>query len=322
MRGYSSTVLLTFALAFSSQTLAQEWSPSKAVRIIVPIVGSTNDVLARMVAPHLQEAVGQSIVVENKPGAGGNIGADIVAKSPPDGHMLLIGYNGPIAINVSLFDKMPYNPVKDLAPITLAVTASQYLVTYPGASINSVADLVSRAKASPGKLSYASVAVGSASHLTMEMLKSAARFDITHVPYKGAAPAVTDLIAGNVQAAFFVPGNVQQFVKEGRLKLIASTGTKRFSSTPNIPTLIESGYPDFVATSWIGFLTAGGTPKRIIDRYHREIVRIINMPEVRERLQALEFEIVAGTPEHFEAWIRTEIQRWGKVIKDTGAKVD
>lgn len=277
------------------------------------------DVLARIVAPHLQEAIGQTVVVENRPGAGGNIGADLVAKSTPDGHTLLIGYNGPIAINVTLFDKLPYDPVKDLAPITLATTAAQYLVTHPGASINTVADLISRAKANPNKLSYASVAVGSASHLTMEMLKSAAGVAITHVPYKGAPPALTDLIAGNVQAAFLVPGNVQQFVKEGRLKLVASTGTKRFLSTPNIPTMIESGYPDFVATTWIGFLAAGRTPKRIIDRYNKEIVNIINRSDVRERLLGMELDIVAGTPEQFGSWIRTEILRWGKVIKATGA---
>lgn len=317
-----AAALLTVALLWAGQTPAQNWAPSKSVRIIVPIVGSTNDVLARLVAPKLQEAMGQPVIVENKPGAGGNIGADFVAKSAPDGHTLLIGYNGPIAINVTLFEKLPYNPVKDLAPITLAVTTPQYLVTNPGVSINSVADLVSRAKASPGRLSYGSVAVGSASHLTMEMLKSAASVDITHVPYKGAGPAVADLIAGNVQAAFLVPGNVQQFAKEGRLKLVASTGQKRFPSTPNIPTMIEAGYADFIAISWIGFLASGGTPRPIIDRYNREIVRIINTAEIRDKLQALEFEIVAGTPEQFDAWIRSEIPRWGKVIKETGAKAN
>jgi tripartite-type tricarboxylate transporter receptor subunit TctC len=310
------------AFAFARSAPAQEWSPARPVRTIVPIIGTSIDVLARMVAPHLQEAVGQSVIVENRPGAGGNIGADLVAKSQPDGQTLLLGYNGPIAINVSLFEKLPYNPLKDLAPITLAVTASQYLVTHPGAAINSVADLISRAKANPGSLSYASVAVGSASHLTMEMLKSAANVNITHVPYKGAPPALTDLIAGSVQVAFFVPGNVQQFVKEGRLKLIASTGVRRFVSTPTIPTMIESGYPDFISTSWIGFLAAGGTSPRIISRYNKELVRIINMPDVRDRLQALEFEIVASTPQQFDAWIRKEIQRWGKVVRDTGAKAD
>ncbi len=301
---------------------AQEWAPTKTVRIVVPIVGSTNDVLARLIAPKLQEVFGQSFIVENKPGAGGNIGADAVAKSAPDGHTLLIGYNGPIAVNVTLFDKMPYDPVKDLVPISLMVTTPNYLVVNPSSGINSVADLVSKAKAAPGKLAYASIAIGSSSHLTMEMLKTAANVDLTHVPYKGPATALTDLIAGNVQAAFFVPGNVQQYVKEGRLKLIASSGAKRFGSTPNIPTLIESGYPDLVATSWIGLLAAGGTPKNIIDRYNREIVKIVTSQEIRDKLQAMEFEVVATSPEQFASWIRSEIPRWGKVIKSTGAKAE
>jgi tripartite-type tricarboxylate transporter receptor subunit TctC len=305
-----------------AQTSAPEWAPSKPVRSIVPIVGSTNDVLARMLAPKLQEALGQPVIVENRPGAGGNIGADMVAKAAPDGHTLLIGYNGPLAINVGLFDSMPYDPLRDLAPISLMVTAAQYLAVNPATGIQSVADLVARAKAQPGKLSYASVAVGSASHLTMEMLKTAAGVFITHIPYRGAGPAVTDLIAGNVQAAFLVPGNVQQFAKEGRLRLIASSGQRRFTSTPQVPTMIELGYPDFLATSWIGLLTTGGTPRPIIDRYHREVVKILAQPEFRDRLLAMEFELVGGTPEQFGAWIRSEIPRWGKVIKATGAKAD
>jgi tripartite-type tricarboxylate transporter receptor subunit TctC len=321
-RNALAVVLAATLAAAAGLANSQEWTPTKPVRIIVPIIGSTNDVLARLIAPKLQEALGQTVVVENRGGAGGNIGADLVAKSPPDGHTLLVGYNGPIAINVSLFDKMPYDPVKDLAPITLAVMSPQYLVVNPGVPVNNVAELVARAKAQPGKIAYASVAVGSASHLTMEMLKLAAGVDMTHIPYKGAAPALTDLVAGNVQTAFLVPGNVLQFAKEGRLKLIASSGTKRFPGTPEVPTLVESGYPEFVATSWIGFLTAGGTPQNIIDRYHREIVKILKTPEVRDKLVGMEFEVLASTPEQFASWIKTEILRWGKVIKATGARVD
>ena len=315
---------LTFAatLLWTAVSAQQEWAPSRPVRIIVPIVGSTNDVLARIVAPKLQEAIGQPVIVENKPGAGGNIGADMVAKAAPDGHTLLIGYNGPLAINVTLFDKMPYDPLKDLAPITLAVKSPQYLVVNANSGITSVEDLVAKARAQPAKLSYASVAVGSASHLTMEMLKSAAKVHITHIPYRGAAPAVTDLLAGNVHAAFFVPGNVQQFVKEGRLKLLASSGSKRFPSTPDVPTLMEVGFKDFEATSWIGFLTTGGTPRPIIDRYNRELVKILNLPDVRQRLHEMEFEIIAGSPEQFGGWIRSEIPRWGEVIRATGAKAE
>ncbi len=318
---FAAVVTMFGALATSS-VHAQEWSPTKPVRIIVPIVGSTNDVVARLVAPKLSEAIGQTVVVENKPGAGGNIGADFVAKSPPDGHTLLIGYNGPIAVNVTLFDKLPYDPLKDLAPITLAVTSPQYLVVNPSVPVNNVSELIALVKAQPGKISYASIAVGSASHLTMEMLKLAAGVNITHIPYKGTAPAVTDLLGGSVQVAFMVPGNVLQFAKEGRLKLIGSSGAKRFPGTPNVPTMIESGYPDLVALAWIGFLAPGATPRPIIDRYHKEIVKILNTPEIKDKLIAMEFDLVAGTPEQFGAWIRAEIPRWGKVIKATGAKAD
>ena len=309
-------------VALSISALAQEWTPTKTVRIVVPIVGSTNDVLARLVAPELSKAIGQPVIVENKGGGGGTIGADFVAKSDPDGHTLLVGFNGPLAINVSLFSKLPYDPVKDLSPITLAVSVPQFLVVHPSVPVKNATELVALAKASPGKLSYGSVSVGSASHLTMEMLKSAAKVDIVHVPYKGAPQAVTDLIGGQVQASFLVPGNVLQYLKEGQLKVIASTGRRRFAATPDVPTMIEQGFPDFEAVSWIGFLAPGGTPRPIIERYNREMVRILKSPEVRAKLEQLQFDVVAGTPEQFAQWIQTEIPRWGAVIKATGAKAD
>jgi tripartite-type tricarboxylate transporter receptor subunit TctC len=217
---------------------------------------------------------------------------------------------------------MPYDPVRDLQPLTLAVKSPQYLVVNANSGIHTVQELVAKAKADPKKLSYASVAVGSASHLTMEMFKLAANIQMTHIPYKGAGPAVTDLLAGNVDAAFFVPGNVQQFVKEGKLRLLASSGTKRFPSTPEVPTLIEAGYRDFEATSWIGFLTTANTPRPIVDRYHRELVKILTSPEISAKLREMEFEVVASTPEQFGSWVRAEIGRWGQVIKVTGAKAE
>jgi tripartite-type tricarboxylate transporter receptor subunit TctC len=313
--------LALVAMAATRPVLAAEWAPTKPVHIIVPIQGSTNDVLARLVAPDLGKALGQPVVVENKPGAGGNIGADYVAKSAPDGQTLLVGFNGPIAINKSLFSHMPYDSQKDLAPITLAVESPQFLVVNPQrVPAKNVAEFVAFAKTN--KLSYASVSVGSASHLTMEMLKSAAHVDIVHVPYKGAQPAVADLLGGQVDAAFFVPGNVLQFVQQGQLKVIASTGKKRFAATPDVPTMIEQGYPNFVAVSWIGFLAPGATPKPIIDRYNKEMVRILKSPEVRKKLEDMQFEVVASTPDEFSKWIAAEIPRWGQVIKATGAKVD
>lgn len=310
------------AASASAEQAPQDWRPSKPVRIIVPIVGSTNDVLARLVAPKLQAAFGQPFVVENKGGAGGNIGAAEVARSAPDGHTLLVGYNGPLAINVTLFDKMPYDPRKDLAPITLAVKSPQYLVVNPATGITSVGDFLAKARANPAKYSYGSVSVGSASHLTMEMMKSAAGFRMTHIPYRGAGPAVADLLAGNVQAGFFVPGNVQGFVKEGRLRLLATTGAQRFPSTPDVPTLAESGLKDFEATSWIGFLVPGGTPANVVRRYNEEFVRILNSTEIKAKLEEMEFEVVASSPQEFSRWIDTEIVRWGAVIKQTGAKAD
>ncbi len=318
-----SLISLAFIAAASLATqgaCAADWVPTKTVRIVVPIVGGTNDVVARLVAPELQKTFGVSFIVENRGGAGGTIGANEVAKSPPDGHTLLVGFNGPIAINQTLFAKIPYDPVKDLSPITLAVTAPQFLAVHPSVAANNVAEFVALAKAK--HLSYASVSTGSASHLTMEMLKSAAHVDITHVPYKGSAPAVNDLVGGQVDAAFLVPGNISQFVKSGKAKVIASTGMKRFPSAPDVPTMIEQGYPGFVALSWIGFLAPAGTPKPIIERYHTEIVRILNLPDVKATLQGMEFEVVASTPDQFAQWIQAEVPRWGKVIKDTGTKAD
>jgi tripartite-type tricarboxylate transporter receptor subunit TctC len=312
-------LLATAALPCWSQSA---WAPTKPVRIIVPIQGSTNDTLARLVAPRLALALGQPVTVENRPGAGGNVGSLLVAKSEPDGHMLLVGYNGPMAINPTLFKNMPFDPLKDLAPITIAMKAPQYLAVNPKAGINSVADLVREAKKDPNKLSFGSVAVGSGSHLTMEMLKLETGAHLTHVPYKGAGEAVTALVAGDIQAAFFVPGNVQEFASQGRLKLIASSGRKRFASTPEVPTLIELGYKDFEAVVWAGFYAAGGTPRRIIDRYNTELIRALNSPEVADKLKAIEYEVVSSTPEEFHNWNRLEIERWGRIIKATGAKAE
>jgi tripartite-type tricarboxylate transporter receptor subunit TctC len=309
--------------AFTQFAVAQDWKPSGPVRFIVPIQGGTVDILARLTAPRLQELWGQPVIVEAKPGAGGNIGTDFVAKSAPDGHTILVAFTAPITVNPTLFgDRITYDPQKDLTPITLAVTTPQFFTVHPSVPANNAAEFVEYAKKNRGKLSYASVSIGSASHLTMEMLKSAAGIDMTHVPYKGSAPAVTDLLAGQVQASMLVPGNVLTHMKAGRLKVLATTGRKRFSGTPEIPTLIEAGFKDFEAVAWIGFLARAGTPRTIIDTYHREIVRILAVPAVKQRLLDIQFEIVASTPEQFGEYIRWETPRWAKVIKDTGAKAN
>jgi tripartite-type tricarboxylate transporter receptor subunit TctC len=308
------------AVAVAQSARAEEWKPSKVVRIVVPIVGSTNDVLGRMVGAELQKVLGQPVIVENKGGAGGMIGAAEVAKSAPDGHTLLVGFNGPLSINPSLYAKMSYDPQKNLAPITLAVRAPQFLVVNPNVPAKTLTEFVNLAKKK--KLSYGSVSAGSASHLTMEMLASAAHIQLTHVPYRGATQAVTDLLSGEVDAAFLVPGNIQQFAKAGRARILASTGEKRFASTPDVPTMIEQGYQGFTATSWIGFLAPGGTPQPIIDRYHKEMVRILQQPEIRAKLIQLEFEVVASTPAEFAQWIKADTQLWGQVIKSAGVKAE
>ena len=322
--GWPRRLLVVWACALGGAPVAvqaQDWAPSKTVRIVVPIAGMTNDTLARLVAPKLAEALGQAVIVENRPGAGGNIGSAFVSKAEPDGHTLLVGYNGPIAINPTLM-KNALDPVKDLTPVTLAMKGAQYLVVNPAAGVSNVQELVQNAKKNPNKWSYASVAVGSGSHLTMEMLKMAADINLTHVPYKGGGEAIGALVAGDVQAAFFVPGNVQQFAKDGRLRLLASTGRKRYASTPDVPTMIELGFKDFEATVWAGFLLPAKTPKPIVERYHRELTKVLQSPEVSEKLRQIEYDVVTCTPDEFSAWIKTEIQRWGQIIKVTGSKVD
>jgi tripartite-type tricarboxylate transporter receptor subunit TctC len=315
---------MTFAmvLAWVSPGIAQSPFPSKPVHIIVPVVGGTMDLLARLVSPRLSEALGQPVIVDTKAGAGGNVGTDFVAKSQPDGSTLLIAFNGPITINVTLFDKLPYDPLKDLAPITHAASAAQFLVVHPSVPVATVAELVAYLKARPGKLNYGSVGVGGVSHLTMEMFKTAAGVDMVHVPYKGSAPVMADVIAGTVQAAFLVPGNVLPHMKSGSMKVIASSGRQRLASAPQIPTMIEAGFPDFEAISWIGFMAPGGKPKAIIDRYHRELVRILNLPEVRDRLVAIDFEVTGTTPDAFAELIRAEIPKWGAIIRQTGARAN
>ena len=306
-----------------AQADAARGFPERPVRMVVPFgpAGGT-DTIARVIAGKMGESFGQPVIVENKGGGGGNIGTDLVAKAAPDGHTILVGYTGPIAVNITLFDNLPYDPQKDLAPITLAVTTPQFLTLHPSVPANTVAEFVKYAKERPGKLSYGSIAIGSASHLTMEMFKSAAGISLENIAYKGSGPAVTDLLAGNVQAAFLVPGNVLPHLKAGKLKVLASSGRKRFAAMPEVPTMIESGFQDFEAIAWIGFLAPGATPKPIVARYHRELVKILNAPEVRQRLLDIQFEIVANTPEQFAEYIRWEIPRWAKVIRETGVKAN
>lgn len=310
---------LSCALPYGTASIATEAFPPKMVRLIVPMAGGTTDVLGRLVADKLADALSTTVIVENKAGAGGNIATDYVAKGPADGSVILVGVNAPLVVNNTLFDNLPYDPARDFAPITLAVSTSQYLVVHPSLPVNNVQEFVEYVKAHPG-FPYASVGVGGASHLTMEMFRTAAELDMTHVPYRGAGPAVVDLLGGTVKAAFLVPGNVLPHVEAGNLRVLASTGRKRIESTPDVPTLIESGYEDFEAIAWIGFLARTGTPPEVVQRYNRELVSILQLPDVASKLSEMQFEITPSTPEAFSDFMDEEIERWRTVIEVTGVK--
>jgi tripartite-type tricarboxylate transporter receptor subunit TctC len=317
------TALAVAAVLFQApgDASAQNPAPPRQVNVVVPMAGGTADVLGRLIAPKLAEALGTNVIVENRTGAGGNIGTDFVAKGPTDGSLLLIGVNAPLVVNNTLFKNLPYDPIRDLTPVSLAVSASQFLVVHPSLPVRNVQEFVEYVKANPG-FPYASVGVGGASHLTMEMFRSAAGVKMTHVPYRGAGPAVTDLLAGNVKAAFLVPGNALPHVPNGGLRLLASTGRQRMPATPNVPTMIESGFRDFEAIAWIGFLVRSGTAPELVQRYNVELTRILQMPEIRGKLTEMQFEVTPSTPQAFGQFMRDEIVRWGTVIRTTGVTAE
>lgn len=292
--------------------------PSKPVRIIVPTSGGMNDVIPRLIGPKLAEALGQPVVVEVRAGAAGIIAAEYVAKSAPDGYTLLLGYPGPLAIQVAL-TKLSYDPALAFAPITLIGEYAQFLVVHPSVPASNVSEFISYAKAHPRKLNYASTGSGGAGHLLMELFKVTTGADLVHIPYKGAAPAIVGLLAGQAQVAFLVVANVLPHVKSGRLKALAIAGPSRIASTPEVPTLAQSGFPGFESGGgWLGILAPSETPKPIVERYHRELVRILNLPEIRTKLESL--DVIASTPEEFGLFIRAEISKWRKIVKQTGTR--
>lgn len=312
--------LALFLLAASLPASAQQW-PTGPVRIIVPFPpGGFNDTLARTLATELPKALGQPVIVENKPGGNSIIGTEFVAKSRPDGHTLFIGAL-PMAALQSLY-KTSFDAAKDFAPITIGGLTYNILVANPSLPANSVNELIALAKSKPGKLNYASTGNGSSNHLAFELLKMMSGVDIVHVPYKGSAPAVTDLIGGNVDVMFNLIPNAMEHVKAGRLKVLAVSSEKRTPLAPGVPTVAESGVPGFAFAVWIGVLAPAGTPKPIISRLHSEIVKIITTPEVRARFAEQGVEVAPNTPEEFTEYLRSEVSRWGKVIKDAHIKAD
>jgi len=302
---------------------AQPQWPERPIRIVVPFAaGGTNDLTARVVAEKLTAALGQPVLVENRAGAGGSVGAEAVARAPADGYTLLQASGSTHGGNSAVFKTLRYDPVRDFAPISMLVRTPFILATHPSVNASSVGDLIASAKASPGKLNYASFGVGSSSHLVGELFKAMAGVDLVHVPYKGSAPAVAGTVAGEAQIIFDVINTSGPHIKTGRLKAIAVGSAARSPVMPELPTIAESGVPGFEAIVWFGLLAPAGTPRAVIDRLNREIVRALALPDVRERLAGMGNEIVGNTLEQFAEQIATEVAKWQKLARDQSLKFD
>ena len=314
--------LLAAILAAPLLAWAQAY-PSKPVKVVVTFPpGSTPDIVGRALASRLQEALGQPFVVENRAGAGGNIGADAVAKAPADGYTLLVSTNGVFAINKALYKSMPFDPDRDLVPVSLLATAPQMLVVNPSLGLRSFQDFLQHVRGNPGKLSYGSVGAGSASHLTMELLKNDAKVFIVHIPYKGFPPAVTDMLGGSIHTMFAIVPGVLPHVKAGKMTGLAVTALKRSPLAPEVPSVAELGYPQLESLAWIGLAAPAGTPSEVVARLGAETTRGMRSQEVRDLLGKQGFDVVAGTSQEFSEWIRAEAVKWGRVIKASGAAVD
>lgn len=300
---------------------AAQGFPNRPIRLISPYPpGGANDLLARIIAPRLGESLGQQVVVENRAGATGNIGAELVARAPADGHTLLMGQAGNLTINISLMAKMPFDPVRDFAPITLVAATPNVLVVHPSLPVRTVKDLIALSKASPGQINYATSGIGSPGHLAAELLNKSAGIQLVHIPYKGAAPALMDVVAGNAHLYFTSAMSAQPFVPAGRLRMVAVASAKRSPSLPNVPTVAEAGFPDFDVSSWWGVVAPAGTPREVITRLHGEILRVIGLPETRTKIGEQGADIVTSTPEQFAAYIRGETAKWARLIREVGVK--
>ena len=316
--------------ATTSLSHAQSAWPNKQVRIVVPFApAGTTDILARAIAPELSKAFGQTFYVDNKPGAGGNLGADIVAKSPADGYTLLMGTVGTHGINRALYDKMPYDPIKDFSPITMVAGVPNVMVVNAEKAkernINTVADFIAYAKANPAKLNMASSGNGTSIHLSGELFKSMSGTFMVHFPYKGSSPALLDLVGGATDVMFDNLPSSLQLIKSGKLKALAVTSSQRSGALPDVPTLEQAGGPalkGFDASSWFGLLAPAGTPPEIVVRIQREVAKSLNSPEIKEKLLAQGAIPSGNTPAEFAKFIDSEHKKWAQVVKNSGAKVD
>src|SRR5688572_31041325 len=314
-------LLASTALIMAGLVSAQSY-PARQVRIVVPFPpGGTSDILARTIGARLSAPLGQPVVVENRPGAGGNIAADHVAKSAPDGYTLIMGTSS-LAISQSLYAKLTYDLIRDFAPITQAVNYANLLVVHPSAGVSTTAELLALARAKPGFLSYGTAGNGTPPHMTGELFKSYTGVNILHIPYKGGAPAIADLLAGQIPMMFDNVPPLLPHVRGGRIKALAVTSLARIGVLPDVPTLHELGLKNFDAVGWNGLLAPAGTPREIVARLNAEVVRVLRIAEVRDQLTSQGADIVGNSPEAFAEWIRAEVKRWAEVVRVSGAKVD
>jgi tripartite-type tricarboxylate transporter receptor subunit TctC len=315
--------LLAMALAAAASHAAAQAYPSKPVRIIVPFsAGGGTDIVARAVGQKLAERWGQPVVVENRVGAGGMIGADAVAKSAPDGYTLLMCSPAEVAVNHHVYPKVPYDPARDFAPITLVTVTPLVVAAYPGLPVKDMRELVALAKAKPGTLGFATPGTASTQHLSGEMLMAAAGIKLVHIPYKGAGQSIPDVIGGQVPLGIYGILTISQQAKAGKLRVLAVTTPKRSAVAPDWPTLAESGFPGFDTSLWFGMLAPAATPRPIVGKIHDEVVRILKLPDVAERIASQGGEIVGNTPAEFAAFIAAESAKYARIIKEAGVRLD
>ncbi|GKS86417.1 tripartite tricarboxylate transporter substrate binding protein [Acidovorax sp. SUPP1855] len=314
---------LTVAATAAVPTAFAQAFPNKPITIIVPFAaGGTTDILARVIGQGLSAELGQSVVVDNRAGAGGNIGGQMAARAPADGYTLFMGTVGTHAINAALYKKMPFDPVKDFAPLTRVANVPNLLVANPNQPYKTVQELIAYAKANPGKVNFGSSGSGSSIHLSGELFKSMAKVDMQHVPYKGSAPAVTDLLGNQIGIMFDNMPSAIQHVRSGKLRPIAVTTAKRSPELPDVPTIAEAGVSGYEATSWFGMFAPAGTPAPIVAQLNKALVKVLSQPETKKKLADQGAEPVSETPEQFAAFIQAESAKWGKVVKESGASVD
>ncbi|MGQ0654352.1 MAG: Bug family tripartite tricarboxylate transporter substrate binding protein [Betaproteobacteria bacterium] len=315
-------LLALFSALFVTGAWAQAW-PAKPVRLIVPAPpGSAPDFLSRLIAPKLNDLWGQPIVIDNVLGAGGNIGTDRVAKAPADGYTLLFNTIGPIGVNISLYKDLPYEPQRDFAPITLVAKVPNVLAVHPGVPVKSVKELIAYARQNPGKLRYGSPGSGTSNHLSAELLKTMTGIDMLHIPYKSSAQMTTDLLGGQVELIFHNAPVLLPHVKSGAIRGLGVTSAGRQPSAPDLPTIAEAGVPGFEVTAWFGFMAPAATPQPVIAKVHADVVKVLALPEVRERMLPQAAEPIGNTPQEYGAFIAAEIAKWAKVVKQSGAKVE